>query len=287
MKDSEKMVLACIDGSPFSDAVTDFAAWVSGQTGAPLTLLHNIEHRAAPPLSDLSGNIGLGSREELMRELTEMEERRSRILMEQGKALLAEGRRRTGGTAAVQVRELQRHGSLVETLIEMEEEIRVLVIGVRGEEHRHSGKGLGAHLESAIRALHRPVLVVNSQLRSPPREVMVAYDGSEAAQKALEMVASSPLYRGGNIHLITVEGGDGRSAELDKAAARLAAAGLSVTPVQLEGRVGQSLENYQDEHGIEMIVMGAFGHSRWRELLLGSVTHRMLVNSRIPLLLLR
>lgn len=45
--------------------------------------------------------------------------------------------------------------------------------------------------------------------------------------------------------------------------------------------------DYQQTRGIELTVMGAFGQHRLKELLFGGVTRRMLVNSKMPLLLLR
>jgi nucleotide-binding universal stress UspA family protein len=47
------------------------------------------------------------------------------------------------------------------------------------------------------------------------------------------------------------------------------------------------LANYQVEKNIDLMVMGAFGHSRIREILLGSFTAKMLEKTQRPLLLLR
>ena len=281
-------ILACIDGSIYRESVTDYASWAAQKLGAPLKLLHNIEHRETPPLMDLSGSIGLGSREELLEELTSMEERRSKILLEQGKLMLQSAHQRAIAMGSSAPETLQRHGSLEETLMEMEEEIRVLVVGVRGEEHEHQEKQLGAHLESLIRTMHRPVLVVNRPFEQPPQRIMIAYDGNEASRKALDMVSLSPLYRGLTCHIVHVSNSaDIPSAQLEEAAATLQGAGLEVVSTGLQGNVQPQLEQYCRENNIELIVMGAFGQSRIRELLFGSVTQRLLINSKIPLLLLR
>ncbi len=282
-----RTILAGIDGSTYSAAVTDYAAWVATKLKAPLKLLHNIEHRDTPPLMDLSGSIGLGSREELLEELTSMEERRSRILLEQGKAMLQEASQRALKRGCPQPESLQRHGSLEETLVEMEEEIRVLVVGIRGEGNENREKQLGAKLESLIRALHRPVLVVNRPFEQPPQRIMIAYDGGEVSRKALDMVSLSPLYRGLECHLVHVVQGQSESEQLQEGAAILEQAGLQTTCAELNGDVQEQLEGYYREHSIELVVMGAFGQHRLRELLFGSLTQRMLINSNIPLLLLR
>ncbi len=280
-------IWACIDGSSYSAAVTDYAVWVAKKLQAPLKLLHNIEHRDTPPLMDLSGSIGLGSREELLEELTSMEERRSRILLEQGKAMLQDAHRRTVAQDCPDAESIQRHGSLEETLVEMEDEIRVLVVGICGEGHENQEKQIGTRLESLIRALHRPVLVVNRPFEQPPQRIMIAYDGSEVSRKALDMVSLSPLYSGLECHLVHVGQTAQESDQLKEGAAILQQAGLKTVCAELKGSVQEQLEHYYSSHDIELVVMGAFGQSRLRELLFGSLTQRMLINSKIPLLLLR
>jgi len=55
----------------------------------------------------------------------------------------------------------------------------------------------------------------------------------------------------------------------------------------LAGDVEATLRAYQAEHMIDLLVMGAYGHSRIRQLLLGSTTTDMLRRATIPILLLR
>ncbi|MDO2133227.1 universal stress protein [Escherichia coli] len=44
---------------------------------------------------------------------------------------------------------------------------------------------------------------------------------------------------------------------------------------------------YQEEHGVDLLVMGAYGHSRIRQFLVGSTTAHMLRTTTTALLLLR
>lgn len=287
MNSERSTVLACIDGSTFHDAVVDYAAWVSRTVNNPLKLLHNIEHRHTPQ-PDLSGNIGLGTREHLLEELTELEAKSSKILMEQGKLMLEHASARASDKGAIGISSLQRHGSLADTLIESEEEIRVLVLGVRGEDHPHDQKQIGSQLETVIRNMHRPVLVINRKFEKPPQRIMLAYDGSESAKKALDMVATSPLYKNITCHVVHVTK-DQRSEDIlvSEAGERLRGAGIAMETASLKGEVEPTLMEYRTAHNIDMTVMGAFGHSRLRELLFGSTTIKMLCHSQVPLLLLR
>lgn len=280
-------VLACIDGSRFSAAVCDYASWVSLKTGAPLTLLHNIERASNATLVDLSGAIGLNSRETLLQELTEVEEQRARLMLEQGKVMLEAASARVLANGASEPNSKQRHDGLTESLIAMEENIRILVLGVRGEEHEQDDDHLGAHLEASIRALHRPILVVNSDFKTPER-IMLAYDGSEASDKALSLTVNSTLLKDLPIHLVTVGESSTRAAQLQaNATDKLNAAGHEVIAVSLDGKASDALPEYQAEHDIHLTLMGAFSHNRIRDLVLGSLTAKMLLRAKRPLLLLR
>lgn len=284
---NRRTVLACIDGSAFSDAVADYAGWIARRVDAPVTLLHNIEHGHSAD-SNLSGNLTPGEREELLEELTQLESRRSKILIEQGRRMLDSAYQRLIDSGVTKPALLQRHGSLMDSLIEMEEEIRVLVLGVRGEAHGREASALGTQLEPVIRAIHRPVLVVNREFQRIPERLMIAYDGNEAAGKGLDMVTMSPLYRGMECHLVQVGDNSSRDqAILAKGVEILRQAGFDVTGSNLTGDVEDALLQYQQAHKIDLMVMGAFGHSRLRELLFGSNTLSMLTYARIPLLLLR
>lgn len=279
-------VLACIDGSRFSAAVCDYASWVSQRTGAPLTLLHNIEHSSNAALIDLSGAIGLGSREQLLQELTDIEAQRARLMLEQGKLMLESARQRAAD-AGIEPTLKQRHDGLTESLIAMENEIRVLVLGVRGEEHEEDEAHLGTHLESSIRALHRPILVVNSDFKAPQR-VMLAYDGSEASEKALALSVHSPLFKDLPIHLVSVADSIEQSATLQASAGdRLRAGGHEVIAGTLTGNASEALAQYQIDNDIDLTLMGAFSHTRLREFVMGSITAKMLLSAQRPLLLLR
>lgn len=277
-------VLAGIDGSTLSTAVCDYAAWVASSLGAPLKLLHNLEMRPTPMLADLSGSIGLGSQAELLEELTRVEQERARLMMEKGKLMLAAARQRAEEDGVSDIDCWQRHGNLQESLVELEDQIRVMVMGVRGEEHADGQ--LGSHLASVIRALHKPMLVVNHDFVEP-QKIMLAYDGQEASKKALQMVAGSSLLKSLPCHLVYV--GEAAQAEgiLNEASAELTTSGVNFEAVQLHGPTDAALCEYQQQNSIDLTVMGAFSHNRLRDMLLGSFTTKMLNKTRQPLLLLR
>jgi len=67
----------------------------------------------------------------------------------------------------------------------------------------------------------------------------------------------------------------------------LAARGRLGQPHLIQGDVIESLMTFQNRLNIELKVMGAYGHSRIREFIVGSNTTKMLATSTVPVLILR
>ncbi len=279
------MNVACVDGSPFTNAVCAYAAWASEKVGVSLKLLHTIEERMSSA-SDLSGSIGLGAREQLLEELVSLEEKRSRILLEEGKNMLhrlSDQLVKDGHPAPVL---RQRRGTLQDALIDCEDDIRVLFMGIRGHEHMGQEQLLGQHLEGVARSLYKPIFVVNREFSTPSR-VMLAFDGSDGSHKALQMLTDRPLLKGLPCHLVYVNPSTKVKDKIEQASARLQQAGYQVTATELSGPPEAALCQYQQQEQIDLTVMGAFSHTRIRDLLIGSFTVKMLLNTKQPLLLLR
>ncbi|MGS5590692.1 universal stress protein, partial [Acinetobacter baumannii] len=61
-------------------------------------------------------------------------------------------------------------------------------------------------------------------------------------------------------------------------------AGLDVVTVYRYGDVAQNILEYQQEHGIQIIVLGAFSHSKIHQFFLGSIATTIFRNATVPLL---
>ncbi len=288
MNNEKPMVLACIDGSKLSEAVCDYAVWIAQRVNVPLKLINTIDHHPETALkTDLSGNLGVDSREHLLEDITDLEHTKSKLRIQQGKEILQKAKERVIEDGFANPLTCLQHGSLIESLIEIEKDIRVLVIGARGKIHEDKPDQIGAKLEEMIRSLHLPILVAYEEFTTP-KIIMIAYDGGEAADKAVELVADSPLYKGLVCHLVCVSNKDNADEVLEKAANKLRqAGGIEIITASLRGKAENELCEYQLKQNIDMTIMGAFSHTRLHDLLLGSFTVKMLFNTKRPLLLLR
>jgi len=286
---NNQQVLACIDGASLTESVCDYASWIAKKVNVPLKLLHTINHHhESSDKTNLSGNIGLGAQEHLMEEITTLEQQQGKLKMQQGKIMLQAAKERVKKNGLSDPICVQRHGDLIEALVDLEDDIRVLVLGLRGQTHENQSNQVGGKLEAVIRSLHRPTLIVNEAFTEPKR-LMIAYDGSDAADKAVDMVAERALYKGLDCHLVCVnKNQDTAEKLLEQATKRLQATdNVKVIIAKLTGKADLELCAYQQQYDIDLTVMGAFSHTRLHDKLLGSFTHKMLVNSSKPLLLLR
>lgn len=280
-------VVACIDGSQAAPAVCDYAAWASKHMETPMMLLHVLDEERYPAEPDLAGNIGLGSREQLLEDLAELDRKRAKLALEHGHHMLDEAQKRVGAAGIEEVIQRQRHGDLTESLLALENQTRLLVMGLHGESSSERDTHIGSQLETVIRSMHRPILLVPDEYREP-RSAMLAFDGSATAFKGVELLAGSPVLKGMPLHLVMI-GPDtnDRWEQLRKAGKMLAGLESEITLAIRAGDVEPALHAYQDEHDIDILVMGAYGHSRIRQFLVGSTTTTMLQTATKPLVVLR
>ena len=289
MNNKDKKVLACVDQSSYADHVTDAAAWAAIRMKASLELLHVIDHDpAATHREDLSGAIGFDAQEVLLDKLTYDDAAIARAAREQGRQFLSRlcARAQTAGVLEPDMR--QRRGSLVEVLAEQQGDIRMVVMGRRGESSATTIRDLGRNVERMVRAIKRPVLTVTEKF-TPPERVLIAFDGGSASRNAVTMVASSPLFKGIPCHLMMVFNDNNLDAgrQLETALSTLATAGLETSSYQVMGDPETAIAKAIKKNQIGMLVMGAYTHSPLRNFIFGSRTTELLRASSVPTLLLR
>lgn len=282
-----KKVMACIDASPYAEAVCDYAVWAARRLAVPMAVIHVLDKAQHTHTPDLSGSIGLGSQEVLLQQLAELDEKHGKLAMERGRLMLDAAKSRAEQAGVNGVDERLRHGTLVETLVELEDETRLLVLGKRGFSSADAHGHMGLHVEQVIRSLHKPILLTQQSYKEPQR-IMLAYDGSATALKGLEMLAASPLGKGLPVHLVMAGANvEAAQQQMETAAQILRNAGFDTKVAIVAGEPDEVLNQYQQEHFIDLMVMGAYGHSRIRQFIVGSTTTAMINKAKCSLLILR
>ena len=278
-------ILVCIDGSKLSKSVCDYGVFIAKKSNLPLVLLNVVEHSHTTKKVDLSGSIGLGSKEDLLNELVNEERDESKKLIEKGKAVLKEMEKHIKSQNFTNYSTLQKHGTLFETLDELSINLKVAIIGLKGEDT--IDKKIGNHVEEVIRTLNIPILLVNSEFK-PIKSILMAYDGSNYANKAIKASIKSPIFANVQRHIVNVNQDIKTSNKLvNEAKVLFTNANIDIQIQSLSGDNVESLLEYQKTNDLDIITMGAYSHNRFRSIIFGSFTTKMLLNAKKPLLLFR
>ena len=145
--------------------------------------------------------------------------------------------------------------------------------------------------EAIIFGSGKPTLILPENPRPRPFEletVAVAWDFSRAAARAISD-ALPLLERARKVRVVTVT----REKALDtkhsaeELAKNLARHGIDVVLDMVDTKgspIGDVLESYTRSHRVDLLVMGAYGHSRLREFVLGGATRSLLSKPPLPIL---
>ncbi|MFN4128821.1 MAG: universal stress protein [Paracoccaceae bacterium] len=280
-------ILALVDGSVYSESVCHHTVWIAGRLNASVDVMHVLGRRETGGSQNLSGALTLGARSSLLAELAAADEQRARLAQAKGRAILEDAQKILEADGTGPVTPHLRKGDILEAVQEVEPDLRAIVIGKRGEGADFASGHLGSNLERIVRASKVPVFVA-SRAFSPITRVLVAYDGSTSAMKAVERMSKSPVFQGLEITLLYVDNGSGPiGTKLETAVAALGAAGLQATGRVVQGEPEEVLQSIVSAEGFGLLVMGAYGHSRIRSLIIGSTTTAMVQAVKIPVLLYR
>lgn len=287
-----KKILLCSDGSTFAENTYRYGAWFATRLKAEavdVLCVTDVRGQQAISQQNLSGSIGIDASENLLNRLVELEHEKAKINHQRAKLVLQEAAQTLKAEGVEKINLLHETGFLVDCLSQFEADCDLVVLGKRGEAAEFASGHLGANLERIVRSSHKPCLVTSRQFK-PIERVLVAYDGSPSSQKILQFIADSSIFAGLELHIVTVAKSVAEEvaiARMESAKQWLQQAGFEPVCSVIEGHSEKAISNYVTEQDISLLLMGAYGHSRIRHLVIGSTTAQMLRSSHIPVLLFR
>ena len=280
-------IIVCTDGSHYAQEACRYAAFLAERSGARIDVLYVTDLRQfeIPAVADLSGSLGVQPFEGMIAQLQEVEKVKAQFVEEQAMGVFSDA-----GLSEVTTFRYET-GLLVDFVRDTEkDEVDLVLLGKRGENADFASEHLGSMLERVVRAAKVPCLVTNREFQ-PIREMTLAYDGSPSSCKALDyLVEQRAFFEQMKIHVVScVEGHDEdkASARLQEAEHQLRKAGLEPICEMLSGVVEQAIANYVRDSQSNLLVLGAYGHSRIRQLLIGSTTTELLRDCHVPVLCFR
>lgn len=176
-------------------------------------------------------------------------------------------------------------GSPSDIICEKAPLVDLLVIGMRGEFAKWKKNLVGATLDAVMRQWSKSILVTSREFKSIG-SILFAYDGSERSNKALQLVGLFATQLSAPVTVLSVHDKEMfRSKLLEEAQSYLKPYKAQVDLVGVSGNPEKEIIRVAGERHCDLMIMGAFGHSRIREAILGSTTEQVVRKADVPVLL--
>jgi nucleotide-binding universal stress UspA family protein len=277
-----KTILVGIDGSEHARTATRYALWLARRLGAHVVGLHVIDIVSIEGsfFHDISGSLGFEP-------YLDFSSKMRGVLQERGRALLdafADQAQQESVTAETSM----GVGVVANEITERARTADLVVIGHRGLNERFSTGLLGGTAESVSRKCPKPVFVSPMDFRESTKPLL-AYDGSARASAAMQVAAEFCTRLGLPLTVLTV-GKDEEQGHriLNEAESYLKPYALTTSfELQRTGNAPERIANFIREQDHDLLFIGAYGHSRIIEMVLGSTTEYVLRNTDCPVFLNR
>jgi len=278
-----KSILVALDGSEHSQAAARYAIWMAERLQATVVGLHVVDdvsiEGAGSFLHDISGSLGFEPYLDFSSKMRE-------ALHERGRTLL-EGFLVSCREAGVRADTQLTSGIVANEICEQARTADIVLVGHRGVNEQFSTGLLGGTTESVARKCPKPVLVSPMQFR-PITRALLAYDGSQRAAAAMREAAELAAALHLPIGVLHVGKDDGATQKvLDEARRYLATYQIETEFLARSGYANEVILDVMAEAAYDLLFIGAYGHSRIIEMVIGSTTEYVLRNCGSPLFLCR
>ena len=275
-----KKILIPTDGSANGAIAMEYGIYIALKLNAALIGLHvlDVHLLQGPILTDISGAVGMPPCEGFLDAIeTSLNEKADFILND-----FRERCRKSG----LEQETRKVIGKIDEIIIEEAQNADFILMAKKGEHfHLKEGGLLGSVSQAVTRRSGKPVMITPDKFREI-ESMGIAYDGSPSAKKALDFSLELSKQVNWPLTAIIITADEKKASRLNsqiEEAAQAHEADCEV--IILPGREEEEIIKFIKEDAVELMVMGAYGHNRLRELLLGSTTAHVIQKSPIPVLL--
>jgi len=277
-----KSILVALDGSEHADAALQYALWLAGRVQGRVIGLHVIDIVSIEGsfFHDISGSLGFEPYLDFSSKMREALRERGRVLLDTFTKQCAD--RGVGCDTALAM------GIVPNEICDQARMADLVVIGHRGVNERFSTGLLGSTAESVTRKAPKPVFVSPMQFKEI-RRPLLAYDGSARASAAMHAAAELCVSLGLPLTVLHVarEGGNHADKIVEEARRYLESYRIEFTCEATTGHPNERIVEIMGERGFDLLFIGAYGHSRIIEMVLGSTTEYVLRKSECPVFLAR
>jgi nucleotide-binding universal stress UspA family protein len=278
-----KSILVTLDGSEHAETASQYALWLAERLQATVVGMHVVDvvsiEGSGAFLHDVSGSLGFEPYLDFSSKMREALQERGRTLIEQFHATCQERGIRADTRLAT--------GIVANEICEQARTADLVIVGHRGVNEQFSTGLLGGTTESVTRKCPKPVLVSPLQFQ-PVTRPLLAYDGSQRAAAAMHEAAELAAALQLPLTVLHVAKDDTSAHRvIDEAQRYLATRRVEAEFITRSGHANEVILAYMAEGRHDLLVIGAYGHSRIIEMVLGSTTEYVLRNSASPVFLCR
>jgi nucleotide-binding universal stress UspA family protein len=276
-----KNILVPLDGSDHAKSALEYGLWMAEKFAGTLIGQHVMDMVSIEGtfFHDISGSLGF---EPYLDFSTKMRE----VLEERGKTILDEFSRRCT-ERGIRYEVFLDMGIIPNEICERAKTSDMIVLGHRGINEEFSTGLLGGTAESVTRRSPRPVFVSTKTFKQIERPLL-AYDGSQRASSAMESAAEfcSQLHLPLTVLHIPKDEKIGAQV-LQRARSYLGSYEIETRYETARGYPEQKIVDYLTNFNYDLLFIGAYGHRRIIEMVLGSTTEYVLRKSPGPVFLNR
>jgi nucleotide-binding universal stress UspA family protein len=270
-------LLIATDGSAYADVAAECSAWLATRLDARITALYVIDARrlASHFIKHIAEILESSPSEGLTDRVRDYYRRQGGEALKRVVSICE----RYGVTCQTDL----KTGNIVKVVADEAAQTDLLVIGERGEDEEFESGFLGSVSEKLVRKVNRPVLLTGLQFRGF-RKALLAYDGSEGARAAMEMLARLAVALGMDVDAVQmVEEGEPTTA-LNEVLSYFENYQVHPSTHYLRGDSHSLITDHAKEIGCDLIVMGAYDNSVADSMALGTTTDYLIRNSPVPVL---
>ncbi|MDR0595274.1 MAG: universal stress protein [Puniceicoccales bacterium] len=281
-----RSILLCVDGSNYATPCAKYTIELARLMDAYVDILYvsDLQSFELSVVADFGGALGMQTFKELSDSKQSLENEKARRI-ERKLTRMFQSAHHDG-----KFKFNHRVGAIVDIFEEFKKGatgVDLIVLGKRGENSDAAKERLGATLEKVLRASTCPCLIVPNKFKAL-RKVLIAYDGSEPVNRALQFVERNAFFKDCEIHILAVNPDETVRDGLDKVRDLLRGmAKLDVVTCERVGEVGEEIDKYAREMHADLLIMGAYAHGAIRHLFVGSSTLEILRRSNIPVVAFR
>lgn len=267
-----------LDGSPHAESALSHALRLARAGQSVVRGIHVVDRALLDGVvvADLSGSVGFQPFLNLSGELRE-------ALVSAGGAILAAFEARAT-EAGVEFEAVLKEGNVSEILEEEARTCALAVLGSRGANAAHRRDLVGRHTDALARRMPTSLLVTPPEYRDFQHPIL-AWDGSPKSRKALALAAELAALLELPIRVVTASDDEEEGqALLAEAEEELRYRRVTATGVVRKSHPDEAIFAEVGAGG-DLVAMGAHGHGRVVELVLGSTTDRILRAATVPVLL--